>query len=147
MSKNENGDDFNGAAIKFPDGAKVGELSHIDTNVNAVRDKIYEMCRVPKEFIGGHGTPLIVSITKMLLYDQILSRANAQIFFDRYSSVMTEEERKSFVEKYAVEIDPDKKPDPKKPGEKTAGKNDPNVNVPKDPDKGTEPFEKKPEGE
>ena len=51
------------------------------------------------------------------------------------------------MEKYGVQIDPDKKPDPKKPGEKTAGADDPNVNVPKDKDKGTEPFEKKPAGD
>lgn len=48
------------------------------------------------------------------------------------------------MEKYGVEIDPKKK---KKDGEKTAGADDPNVNVPKDPDKGTEPFERKPDGE
>ena len=39
--------------------------------------------------------------------------------------------------KYGVEVE---KP---KPGSKTAGKGDPKVNVPHDPEKGTEPFEKK----
>ena len=44
------------------------------------------------------------------------------------------------LEKYAVEIEPEK------PGEKTAGKRpkDPRKNVPHDPEKGTEPYEKKP---
>jgi len=53
--------------------------------------------------------------------------------------------KKEGMEKYAVEIDKDKSI-PKKDGEKTASKDNPNVNVPKDPDKGTEPFEKKPNG-
>jgi hypothetical protein len=53
--------------------------------------------------------------------------------------------KKEGMEKYSVEIDKDKII-PKKDGEKTAAKDDPNVNVPKDPDKGTEPFEKKPNG-
>jgi hypothetical protein len=54
------------------------------------------------------------------------------------------------MEKYGVEIDPKKIDEAKKkqaPGEKTAGVDDPNTNVPLDPNKGTEPFEKKPEGE
>ncbi len=51
------------------------------------------------------------------------------------------------MEKYGVEIDPKKVADAKKKkaGEKTASVNDPNVNVPKDDNEGTEPFEKKPE--
>lgn len=48
------------------------------------------------------------------------------------------------MEKYGVQVDRDKIPK-KKDGEKTAGVDDPNVNVPKDPAKGTEPFEKKPD--
>ena len=43
------------------------------------------------------------------------------------------------MEKYGVVTDP------KKGTEKTAGKQDPRKNVPHDPDKGTKPFEKKPE--
>lgn len=35
----------------------------------------------------------------------------------------------------------------KKDGEKTAGVDDPNVNVPLDPDLGTEPYEEKPDGQ
>lgn len=56
------------------------------------------------------------------------------------------------MEKYGVEVDPKKVDEARKkqkqqaPGEKTAGVDDPNTNVPLDPDKGTEPFEKKPEG-
>ena len=50
------------------------------------------------------------------------------------------------MEKYGVQIDKKKKVEIKKGlGEKTAGVDDPNVNVPKDPDKGTEPFEKEPD--
>jgi|GEM_PF-5014099 len=54
--------------------------------------------------------------------------------------------RRKKMEKYGVEVDKEKVDEQKKkaPGEKTAGTDDPNVNVPKDPDKGTEPFEKKP---
>lgn len=56
-------------------------------------------------------------------------------------------QEKNKMEKYGVEIDPKKVADAKKKkaGEKTASVNDPNVNVPKDDNEGTEPFEKKPE--
>jgi hypothetical protein len=48
------------------------------------------------------------------------------------------------MEKYAVEIDQNKVPKEKKAG---AGDKDPhpNSNVPLDPEKGTEPFEKRPD--
>lgn len=53
-----------------------------------------------------------------------------------------------YMEKYGVQVDKKKLDDTKKGlGEKTAGVDDPDVNVPKDPDKGTEPFEKRPEDE
>jgi hypothetical protein len=60
---------------------------------------------------------------------------------------LTAEEKEKAMEKYGVEIDPKKVDQQKKnkPGEKTAGVDDPHTNVPKDPDKGTEPFEKRPE--
>ena len=53
------------------------------------------------------------------------------------------------MDKYSVQIDKTKVEEQKKkePGEKTAGLSDPNVNVPIDPKKGTEPFEKKSEDE
>ena len=49
------------------------------------------------------------------------------------------------MEKYGVQVDKDKVPK-KKDGEKTAGVDDPKVNVPKHPEHGTEPYEKKPDG-
>ncbi len=49
------------------------------------------------------------------------------------------------MEKYSVKTDSKKTDAKKAPGEKTAGADDPNVNVPKDPEKGTEPFETDPE--
>ena len=49
------------------------------------------------------------------------------------------------LEKYGVKTDPKKVADAKKgKGEKTASVDDPNTNVPLDPDKGTEPFETEP---
>jgi hypothetical protein len=50
------------------------------------------------------------------------------------------------MEKYGVEIDPDKVPKEKKAG---AGDKDPHphTNIPLDPDKGSEPFERRPDGE
>ena len=50
------------------------------------------------------------------------------------------------MEKYGVKT---KKPEQikKEQGEKTAGVDDPNVNVPKHPDKGTEPYEERPNGQ
>jgi hypothetical protein len=90
-----------------------------------------------------------------LLYEEAkrqypLSRPmGSRMVFGEQVRNMTEDVKESFMEKYGVEIDKKKVEDAKKktPGEKTAGVNDPNVNVPIDPDKGTEPFEKKPEGE
>ena len=48
------------------------------------------------------------------------------------------------MDKYAVEIDPNKVPKEKKAGE---GDKDPHqeTNVPLDPEKGTEPYEKRPD--
>jgi len=49
------------------------------------------------------------------------------------------------MDKYAVEIDPEKVPKEKKAG---AGEKDPHpdTNVPLDPDHGTEPYERRPDG-
>ena len=55
--------------------------------------------------------------------------------------VFPEVYRRWKMEKYGVKT---KKPLAPKPGEKTASPHDPNVNVPKDPIKGTEPYEEKP---
>lgn len=48
------------------------------------------------------------------------------------------------IDKYAVEIDPDRVDKEKQAG-KGASADDPRSNVPLDPEKGTEPFEKRPE--
>lgn len=50
------------------------------------------------------------------------------------------------MEKYAVVIDPKKVPKEKKAG---AGDSDPHpdTNIPLDPDKGSEPYERKPDGQ
>lgn len=48
------------------------------------------------------------------------------------------------MEKLGVEIDPKRVEKEKRAG-KGARSDDPNVNVPKDPEKGTEPFEKRPD--
>jgi hypothetical protein len=62
-----------------------------------------------------------------------------------YRSVSGFQERRDHVEKYAVEIDPNKVPKEKRAG---AGSKDPhpNTNVPVDPKKGTEPYERRPGG-
>ena len=49
------------------------------------------------------------------------------------------------MEKYAVQIDPDKLEKEKVAGKDEKVTNDPNRNVPMDPVKGTEPFEKEKE--
>lgn len=48
------------------------------------------------------------------------------------------------MDKYAVEIDPKKTEKEKTAEGKTAPPNDPNTNVPIDPEKGTLPYEKEP---
>lgn len=54
--------------------------------------------------------------------------------------------RRNTMEKYGVQIDPDKVPKEKKAG---AGNKDPhpNTNIPLDPNKGSEPYERRPDGE
>jgi hypothetical protein len=46
------------------------------------------------------------------------------------------------MEKYAVQIDPEKTEKEKVAGKDKTVTDDPNRNVPMDPEKGTEPFEK-----
>jgi hypothetical protein len=48
------------------------------------------------------------------------------------------------MEKYAVEIDP-KKVEKEKRASASPGTDDPNRNIPLDPEKGSEPYEKRPE--
>ena len=86
------------------------------------------------------------SFTDLIGLD-MLKAAHAQTFFTKYQSTMTPKEREEFMEKYGVEIDPKRVEKEKKAGagDKQVIPDDPNVNVPKDPDKGTEPFEKRPE--
>jgi hypothetical protein len=50
------------------------------------------------------------------------------------------------MEKYGVQIDPDKVPKEKKAGVGD-GVPHPNSNVPLDPNKGTEPYERKPDAQ
>lgn len=87
------------------------------------------------------GIPLIQSLIKPLLYLKVLEEANARIFREYLRPWRPEEEA---MDKYAVEIDPNKV-EKEKVGSK-GGKptSDPNVNIPLDPDKGSEPFEKEP---
>ena len=135
---NKNGDDFNGITIKLSDGTKIGEL----TNINPVhRDKVMQ-----KVYELTYGPSVLPRLVKDMIVLDVIKAAQARTFFLAHQDLFTEEQRRTFMEKYGVQVDPKKVDDSKKqPGEKTAGADDPNVNVPKDPDKGTEPFEKKPE--
>lgn len=100
---------------------------------------------------------IIRRIIKDLIYLRVLRKAHAQIFLAEYGGLkyrdtdlnsLLEEERRLIMEKYAVEIDPSKVEQEKKASEGAkAKKPDPNTNVPIDPELGTEPFEKKPDGE
>ena len=91
-----------------------------------------------------YGKSPLMAIVKDLMYLRILEKAQAELYCaHRYVS---DEERRMIMEKYGVKTDPKKVADAKKKdGEKTAAPNDPNTNVPIDPDKGTEPFETEPE--
>ena len=90
------------------------------------------------------GPPPIRAIMKDLIYLDMLERANASLFFHHHAHRMTEDERRDFMEKYGVEIDKEKVEKEKRAG-KGDRADDPNVNVPMDPEKGTEPYEKRPE--
>jgi hypothetical protein len=101
---------------------------------------------VKYEFVGKFGMPIMLRILKDLIYMDLLRQAHATTFLHRYEGLMSPQERRTFMEKYGVKTDPKKVADAKKKdGEKTAAPNDPNTNVPIDPDKGTEPFETEPE--
>jgi hypothetical protein len=130
MNKNE--DEFNGITVKLQDGTKIGELQTFNPTH---RDKaIQKVCKL------NYGTPLIHTIMRDLIYLDKLRSANTQLFLNHHPRL-----RRAYMEKYGVQIDPKKVEEEKKkqvPGEKTANVDDPKVNVPKHPDKGTEPFEK-----
>lgn len=110
-------------------------------------ENIYEKIQVPEGLDNPEfGRPLVSRLLKDLMYLDILDKARAQYFLDKNSHLLEETERKIFMEKYGVKIDPKKVADAKKSSkEKTASGKDPNVNVPKDPELGTEPYEKDPE--
>jgi hypothetical protein len=139
------------------DGALVDLVSKIVVAANKqYEDRIRQITSGPvsdclsnryKMSVDFGPSPLL-AIIRDLIYMDLLKRANALTFLDRHGEFLTDQEREDFMEKYGVQTDPKKVADAKKkaPGEKTAGVDDPNVNVPKDPDRGTEPFEKKPEG-
>jgi len=161
---NKNKDDFDGVKVRTADGSLVGVLKEIKPGGLRHIDKIREIGgfsmgasvgkerrgiagEVPKVWLDPNpmwGPSPLREIIRDLIYLDILKRGCfARLFLDRNYQYMTDDERRMFMEKYGVEIDPKKT---KKDGEKTAGADDPNVNVPKDPDKGTEPFERKPDG-
>jgi hypothetical protein len=154
---NKNKDDFSGVGIVKKGGMVVGVIEHFDYGPDLkLPEKIFEVgalgtgnIPVGGRFKGGHGYPIVSRIIRDLIYLDMLKAAHAQTFFNRYERIMTEEERRMFMEKYGVEIDKDKVEKEKKgsAGSKQQVPDDPNVNVPKDPDKGTEPYEKRPEGE
>jgi hypothetical protein len=92
-------------------------------------------------FRQNYGRPIILSAVRIVLLEDLAKRMHASFFGYHYEPLVREEDQ---MEKYGVKT---KKPEEiKKNGEKTAGVDDPNINVPKDPDLGTEPFEEKPDG-
>ena len=150
---NENGDDFNRVEMdggEFWRKLKDLVIKHQDkpiSNVLKIDPKDGDLI-INGRKAGTWGPPPIRAIMKDLLYLDMLERANASLFFHHHAHRMTEDERRDFMEKYGVEIDKKKKNyDKEGIREKRAGVDDPNVNVPKDPDKGTEPFEKDPEND
>jgi len=88
------------------------------------------------------GYPLIQSLIKPLMYLKVLREANERIFREYLPLRRSEEEP---MEKYGVEIDPAKVEKEKVGSKGGQPKPDPNVNVPLDPEKGTEPYEKESE--
>lgn len=150
---NENNDDFGSMALRVEDvikRIKALVVKHQDKPIAKVFriDPEDGALVVNGEKSGSWGMPPVRAIMKDLIYLDMLERANASVFFNHHAHRMTADERIAFMEKYGVQIDPDKKKknDTKKGvGEKTADADDPNINVPKDPDKGTEPFEKEKE--
>jgi hypothetical protein len=89
------------------------------------------------------GTSSLLGIIKDLIYLDILKQAQFKLLLANNPHY----ERKYLMEKYGVQIDKNKTNKKNKkntPGEKTAGEHDPNINVPKDPNLGTEPYERKP---
>jgi hypothetical protein len=150
MSKDEI-DEINGVGIVKRDGLTVGVIESVALGKTRSMRDVFELNYGPlvKCVSGKHkvtlGTSPLRAVIRDLIYLDLLERGNAMIFYDRYRSLMTEGEREAFMEKYAVKVDKKKVDQKKADGEKTASKNDPNTNVPVDPDKGTEPFETEPE--
>jgi len=134
--KNATLKNMNGDVIVKASGEEIGKLQ----NIRHVDRKSLQNC-----YELNYGVSPLRAVIRDLIYLDLLEKANAQIFMDRNYQYMTETERSNFMEKYGVQIDPKKVDEQKKDGEKTAGADDPKVNVPKHPDKGTEPFEKREE--
>lgn len=82
-----------------------------------------------KDIVVGYGIPVIQALLPLLLRERLLKEAN----------------RRQFMDKYAVEIDPKKIEKEKIANKGGKPKLDPNVNIPLDPDLGSEPFEKEPD--
>jgi hypothetical protein len=150
MSKDKK--EINGVAIVKTGDLTVGVIETIKPCRSKAMQKVFEISYSEGPFVSGKhrgkfGPSPLRAIIRDLIYMDMLKKAHAATFFQRHEDYMTKEERRAFMEKYGVEIDPKKvdQQKDKKKGEKTAGVDDPNVNVPKDPDKGTEPFEKRPE--
>jgi hypothetical protein len=101
------------------------------------------MEKVGPKHTEGWGIPLIQRLLQDLLYLAVLRKANEQIFHE-YIDVR-EPERMMFMDKYAVEIDPAKVEKEKLAHKGVPPKPNPNVNIPLDPDLGSEPYEKEPD--
>ncbi len=89
--------------------------------------------------------PVISEIIKIIFYSKTLEELQQRYRELHYPNLFGTGENK--MEKYSVQIDKKKLEQQKKEaGEKTANKYDPKINVPKDPNLGTEPYERKPNG-
>jgi len=151
---NENKDDFNGVRV-VAGGQIVGKITHIDLDqqhMEKTLKRCFELPPPPAEgYVSGsakgYSESPLRAIIKDLIYLDMLKAARAQYFFYRHEHLFTMDEREAFMEKYGVKIDPKKTEKEKRgaSGEKPKGIDDPNVNVPKDPDLGTEPYEENPE--
>lgn len=143
---NKNNDEFNGVAVKLS-GAEIGKLTTYE-HANCAREAFDFLTELKRrtyclDSAKTGSVPTVRVIIKYLIYKDLLDKAMAELFYRRYGHLLTVRERMHFMEKYGVQVDPKKVREHKKDrGEKTAGVDDPEVNVPKDPDKGTEPFEK-----
>ena len=89
-----------------------------------------------------YGTHILQSILPILFQLRILEEANRRMF-EEYIPLTTS--RRAFMDKYAVEIDPEKVEREKLGHKGPQPKPDPNVNVPIHPKEGTLPYEKEPD--